>query len=637
MTSGRAPRLPAPLLLRILVMTTMHAVPCLARAALLTALTGLAVGAAPAAIPVTPTTPVNPATLITPASPVDDFAGTLVRGPVGQRADAWLSRLVPLGFSGGVLVARDGEVLLRKGYGLSDRERGVPFATDTAFPNGSITKPYTAAAILVLEQQGQLRTDDLLSLYLGPVPPDKRELTLHHLLTHSSGLPGAIGRDFDPVERDDYVARALGTELLFPPGARYQYSNVGYALLAAVLETVTGDSYEHFVQQHLFGPAGLTRTGYALGRFEESDLAHGYLGDESFGTMRDHAWTDEGPYWHLRGNGGLHTTLEDAWRWHLALLGDEILTPASKQKHFASFIDEGSGDSFYGYGWVSTTSPRGTRVVQHDGGNPYFSSDFKRWLDEDAVLFVHSNTGDIKAYQLSQPLEWLLFEDALPLPPEVRALDDAEADALLGEYALPSGAALLLSRTGDHLTLQPRGEDAYGLLRGAGQASLALRTELSARALAVLSAAAAGDHQPALDAFAGRMPPDRVRESFDDMLAEFDTPGGAPPTLESLGTVPLDDPDAPPGLLISYVRVTGDRGAGELGLAWMGGQLVGFDLPDPFPGLAAWPTPDGHFVTWSLDAARGLRLAMHRDETGRVTSIDISGDGSPVSATRRGP
>lgn len=191
-------------------------------------------------------------------------AEPVVSGPLGQRADAWLSRLVPLGFSGAVLIGQGDQVLLCKGYGLSDRENSTPFSAHTLFSTGSITKQFTGAAILKLQEQGKLSTHDLLSVHLQGVPADKSTISLYRLLTHSAGFPGALGIDFDPIEREDFVQLALGSELLFPPGAQYEDSNPGYALLAVVVEHLSGVDYDTFVKQELLEPAGMTRSGFDL-------------------------------------------------------------------------------------------------------------------------------------------------------------------------------------------------------------------------------------------------------------------------------------------------------------------------------------------------------------------------------------
>src|SRR5215203_3290061 len=152
--------------------------------------------------------------------------GAAPRTPLGEKLDAHMSRLEAYGFSGSLLVAKGGEVILDKGYGFADAQRKAPFTAETAFDVGSITKQFTASAILKLEMQGKLAVSDPISKWFEGVPDDKRGITLHHLLTHSAGLVDILGDDYDEMPRDRLVKGALGSKLLWAPGTRYQYSNV---------------------------------------------------------------------------------------------------------------------------------------------------------------------------------------------------------------------------------------------------------------------------------------------------------------------------------------------------------------------------------------------------------------------------
>lgn len=165
----------------------------------------------------------------------------LVQGDSGRKLDEYLSRLEALGYSGGLAVVKGGETVLLKGYGQADREKGVPMRPDSVFNLGSITKPFTAAAILRLQELGTLKTSDPISRFFDGVPEDKAGITLEHLLTHSSGLESDFSpTDYEPTTREEYVRRALASKLLFAPGQGYEYANAGYSLLAAVVERTTG-------------------------------------------------------------------------------------------------------------------------------------------------------------------------------------------------------------------------------------------------------------------------------------------------------------------------------------------------------------------------------------------------------------
>lgn len=310
--------------------------------------------------------------------------------------EVWDDNAEASGFSGAVLVARSGDIVLHSGYGLADRELENSFTTDTVFTTGSITKQFTAAAILKLEEQGKLSVVDPINRFFKNVPEDKQSITLHHLLTHSSGLIGDLGGDYDAITREALVEQALASTLQWPPGTRYDYSNLGYSLLGAVIELVSGQSYERFLSEQLFVPAGMMRTGYRIPEWAPGEVAVGYREGERWGTPLEHVWAEDGPWWNLRANGGLLSTLGDLHRWHRALERDAVLSEESRRKLFKPYMPEDeAGSSHYGYGWAVFTTVRDTRLVAHDGSNGYFYADFRRYMDEDVlVLFV---TNDLRA------------------------------------------------------------------------------------------------------------------------------------------------------------------------------------------------------------------------------------------------
>lgn len=315
---------------------------------------------------------------------------------------AYLTDRAAEGLSGVVLVARGDRVLLERGFGYLDAARTRRVAADSVFTTGSITKQFTAAAILKLEMLGRLSTTDPLSQFLPDVPADKRDVTLHHLLTHTAGLPPVSGDDLAPIGRDAFVREVLAAPLTQPLG-QFSYSNVGYSLLAAVIERVSGEPYEAFLAQHLFAPAGMRDTGYSRPRWAAERLAHGVNDDGTDrGTFGEVALPNGSPGWHLLGNGGLLSTARDMFRWHQALAGTRVLGAAVKAKIFRGWVEEGGGAS-YGYGWSMEDTPFG-RLVTHNGGNPYFFADFLRYTDSGVTVYYATNSRDPATRRLGRPL-----------------------------------------------------------------------------------------------------------------------------------------------------------------------------------------------------------------------------------------
>ena len=308
-----------------------------------------------------------------------------------KKIEKYLETLEENGFSGSVLVAYKGQKIISEGYGLSDRERNIQNTKGTVFDTGSITKQFTAAGILKLEMQGKLSVDDKISKYFKNVPKDKQSITIHHLLTHAAGLPAAIDDDYQYITAADFLAQTFKQKLAFDVGTSYKYSNVGYTLLAMIIEIVSCETYEEYLYSNLWKPAKMYQTGYERPNYNQKDVAIGYRMTKTFGRPNK-KWDVHGPSWHLKGNGGVLSTVEDMYAWHKALERTTILNEAAKQKMYTKHIEEGEdAGSYYGYGWVIFSTPRNTELIAHNGGNGVFFADFWRYLTEDIVIFSMNN------------------------------------------------------------------------------------------------------------------------------------------------------------------------------------------------------------------------------------------------------
>jgi CubicO group peptidase (beta-lactamase class C family) len=377
------------------------------------------------------------------------LAASIVQGPTGAKIDEFMTRLEGFGYSGALLVAKNGEVIVHKAYGWRDAQRRLPYTTDTVADIGSITKQFTAAAILALEEEGKLSTSDPMAKYFRDVPPDKQAITLHQLLTHSAGFPGEIGDDDEAIGREAFVKRALSTKLLFAPGTGYEYSNVGYSLLGAIVELVTGGPYERYLHDRLFARAGMEQTGYVIPKWDRLKLAPGVLDGRPWGTALDRPWAADGPYWNLRANGGILSTPADMYRWSVALDGGKVLSAAWRKKLFTPFVREGTAPSSYAYGWAIFPMPNGHTLVAHNGGNGVFAADFRRYVDDGVVLFIASNVSDKPSTAVSRFVGRLALATEVAMPPKVVPLPAETLRKLEGNYdgvlvkATPEGGLAL--------------------------------------------------------------------------------------------------------------------------------------------------------------------------------------------------
>lgn len=532
-------------------------------------------------------------------------------GDLSSKLEQYLSRLAKLGFSGTVLVAKDGKVLLEKGYGMADRERKIPMAADSVISIGSITKQFTAAAILKLEMAGKLRVDEPIGRFFPGAPPEKAAITIHQLLTHSAGLESDYGpTDYEAVSRDEIIRRVMAAPLRTPPGKEYFYSNAGYSLLAAIVEILSGQSYETYLRENLFVPAGMKATGYKVA-WRDGQVAHGYVDGKDWGTILDKPWDKDGPYWNLRGNGGIHSTAGDMYRWHLALEGDKILSKAAKEKYFKPYVPEGpEGQSYYAYGWAIFETPRKTRLVAHNGGNGVFAADFRRYVDENVVIYAASNA-EPSAIALTEVLPAIVFGGDYAMPPDVIGLEASALDRLAGSYALGSGSRIDLTRDGANLRAVATGADAFALLHSPLPAEVSAK--LNARVAAMVEAGAKGDFKPIAEAFGGMVPLADVAENEGQMWGKLRERLGAFKRVEVLGSARMRP------MAATVARLEFERGSQYIRFGWEQGELVGIRLIDELPSVTLYPASPTEFVSFSLRdpspvtvKATGSSIALRR-------------------------
>ena len=307
-------------------------------------------------------------------------AGTVGASPPFPEIDAYLK---DQGFSGAVLIARDGQVLFDKGYGYADRNRMVPNTPQTRFPIGSVTKQFTAMAILMLQEQGRLNLQDHVCQYVADCPAAWREIALYHLLTNSSGIPDFFVPCFsDPQDVEDAIAGVKGQPLQFQPGEKYGYSNAGYYMLGEVIEEVSGQPYGAFMQQAVLGPLGMKDTG-SEGRSRQAvGYVSAFLRACSFDISA------------LSSEGGLVSTVEDLYRWDQALYTERLIPQELLDEMFTAHIPTpeklGTSELGYGYGWA-VGSWAGHRMQMHGGFIFGFKSMIARFPDDRLTVIVLSN------------------------------------------------------------------------------------------------------------------------------------------------------------------------------------------------------------------------------------------------------
>ncbi|MEO7310496.1 MAG: serine hydrolase [Chitinophagaceae bacterium] len=329
--------------------------------------------------------------------------------------DNYLEKKVKDGFTGGLLIIKDGRPLLMKGYGFANREKQIQFTEKTLACMGSITKAYTATAILKLYEQGKLKLSDPLSNFFPNVPNDKAGITIHQLLTHSSGFREFLendGGDYEVLPKEDFLKRAFAQPLAFVPGSKSVYTNVGMSVAAAIVEKVSGIGYATFLQQQLFIPAGTKHIGYQYPVTNEDAIAIGYDKGQYWGTLQQRFQKNGGgPYWNLLGNGGLYISLEDMYTWVMAIEKNKVLKSETKDLMFTpQIVEDGTnGSSSFGYGCNISKSRRGTKLIDNGGSNGIYHARLVRLPEEGVMMYMVSTDNTLNTNQLLPNVTQLYF------------------------------------------------------------------------------------------------------------------------------------------------------------------------------------------------------------------------------------
>jgi CubicO group peptidase (beta-lactamase class C family) len=492
--------------------------------------------------------------------------------------------------------------------------------TASVYNLGSITKQFTAAAILRLEEFGKLRTTDSIARFFPDAPADKRGITLHQLLTHTAGFTSDYSpTDYEPTSRDEYVRRMFAAPLRNPPGSTHFYSNAGYSLLAAIVETATGKNYETALRELVLLPAGMLETGYKGPGWSSTRIAHGYQNGRDWGTIVDRIAPADAPYWALRGNGGLHTTLGDMARWDAALNDARVFTDSSRNKFMTGYVNEGpDGESQYAYGWAVMKTSRGTRLVTHNGGNGVYVAEFLRFVDDKVTIFLASTVSELTATQAVRIVSRIVFGQPYELPPERVAVAPAALTAIAGPYRLADGSQLTLRMADGRLMAEAVGQQAYALLATGDTASPPGAAEANERARTIVHALVVGNVSPLLAAL-GEGAPDSAEVSRleGELMAARRERLGAYKSLDVIGSL-----RAPDGGLRTTVRLNFERGGATNIYTFNRSRRIEDLGARPSTAVELIPSRGGEFRTYDPRGGTGMRLLI---EGGAATAITPSG------------
>lgn len=341
-----------------------------------------------------------------------------------------------------ILVARNGEIIYHKGFGMANIELDVRMQPEMIFRIGSITKQFTAVAILQLVEQGKLSLDDELTKFIPDYPTNSRKITIHHLLTHTSGIPSYTEMDeWTPeVQKKDFTVEELidlfkDKPMDFEPGDQWRYNNSGYILLGYIIEKLSGQTYEQFISDNLFKPAGMENSLYGNDRIILKNRAYGYQAGHDGYENADYLSMTQ-PY----AAGSLMSTVGDLYKWNRALLSGKLISKKSLDLAFSNFTLNNGEKMNYGYGWMPG-DVQGFNMVGHGGGIHGFLTSEAYFPQEDLFVALLVNctcigtdaANEIAALALGKPFDFKEIE--LPL---------ATLESYTGVYINKNGAQRLI-------------------------------------------------------------------------------------------------------------------------------------------------------------------------------------------------
>ena len=358
-------------------------------------------------------------------------------------------------FNGAVLVVKNGNILLEKGYGYQNAAGKILNTHQTIFQIGSITKQFTAAVILKLVEENKLSLSDKLSKFF-PGFPKGDSITVHHLLPHTSGITNYTNdAEFmkneitKPAGREKMMALFKDKPLDFSPGSSWKYSNSGYSMLGYVVEAVTKNSWEAAVRKYIFTPLKMTHSGFDFAGLKNEHRATGYLSLKD--TEADVAPVVDSTV--SSAAGSIYSSIGDLNLWHRALQQNTVLSAAQQELAYTAYKNK------YGYGW-GIDSLNGKRRLRHTGGIPGFITVISRIPEDDVCIVLLSNATDESLNDINKALFAILYDQPYELPKQrlAIALDAGKLKEYEGEYELKKGFTVVMTATEKGLVALPTGQ-----------------------------------------------------------------------------------------------------------------------------------------------------------------------------------
>jgi CubicO group peptidase (beta-lactamase class C family) len=528
-------------------------------------------------------------------------------------------------FNGSVLVAENGRVIYKRGFGLANMEWEIPNRPDTRFRLGSITKQFTAALVMQLVEQGKVKLDEKLSTYLPDYRKDVGDrVTIHHLLTHTSGIPSYTSQPgfFQNVSRnpyavDEFVKKYASGDLEYEPGSKFSYNNSGYFLLGAIIEKVTGKPYEQALRENILDPLGMKDTGY--------DRHGTILKRRAAGYVKAPTGYENAPYLDMSipyAAGSLYSTVEDLYLWDQALYGEKVLSAKSREVMFTPFLEH------YAYGWgvnmVATAEGKEGTAIAHSGGINGFSTLITRMVDDRHLVVLLDNTSQGgKLEEITRSIAGVLYDRPYTPPRQpiadvlLKTIVESNVEAAVRQYRELKAASPdaydfgegELNRLGYQLLGMRRVADAVEVFKLNVEAYPKSANPYDSLAEAYMTS---GNKELAVASYRKSLELDPKNANAKERLAKLEAPPAKvdPAVLDSyVGQYELG-----PGFILT-VRREGDKLVGE---------------PTGQPKAELVPESETRFLVALANAV----VTFTKDADGRVTGLVLSQRGRDMPAKK---
>ncbi len=537
-------------------------------------------------------------------------AAAVAADPAAQLAD-YGDRIAKLGFTGAAITAKGDKILFEKGFGMADRAKKIPNTPETVFNIGSNTKDFTAVAILQLEAAGKLRVEDPISKYFKDVPQDKAGITILELLKHTAGLeeysgPQGAG-DYEPVLRDEFLHREMRSELVSKPGEQMHYSNAGYSLLAAIIELMSGKSYDEYLDENIFQPLHMTHTGFVIPHWKSEEQAHGYQDGEDWGTVTGHPHAADGAYWNLRGNGGMQSTLPEMMNFYRTLWSDTFLPKAEREKMFplsGPLALAGSNGIFF---FVYTYDPA-----------------------ERVAAIVASTDSAMPGEHVSRDIFRLAEGREITMPPHVVSARDENLARMTGAYEIAPGSSFRVTASDDGLRILAQGQEATSAFFAGTTAKSERAMALNSRAKSIYEAVMHENYGPLSEAIGREMPLERVTANNQKREKNLEEQFGARKGFDVLGTAPTGRQ----GTFKTQIRIDFERGSAVLEYVWEGDQIVGVGIAEGAAGVLFYPVSAMDFASYDFASGASVQVSFVNDSSGKPVRLEI-GNGTQRNTAKR--